>query len=206
MAAAKKNNTLTRLGLPAKLAIGVFMALLPALAYYLMFHLDIESEIEAAKGKHSKLQEELTVAKKAEELYRQDVEELNRRERNRAELVKVLPEAAEYHAFLSSVQSVANLVGVELAAWTPKEEVPEQFYARVPMQLELKGRFHQLAKFFYNMGNSERIINMENIALKKPEVKDGEVFLSVSVLATAFHAIAEGAAPVDGAAQSRRKR
>lgn len=204
MAAAKK-NTVTRIGLPAKLALGVLMAVLPAVAYYVMFHLDIESEIEAAKNRHTKLQEELIVAKKAEELYRQDVEELNRRERNRAELVKVLPEQAEYHAFLSSVQGVANLVGVELAAWTPKAEVPEQFYARVPMQLELRGRFHQLAKFFYNMGNSERIINMENISLKKPELRDGEVFLSVSVLATAFHAVADGAVGVDGA-QNRRKR
>ena len=204
MAAAKK-NTLTRIGLPAKLAVGVLFTLLPAIGYYLMFHLEIEGEIEAAKAQNTKLQQELTVAKQAEELYRQDVEELNRRERNRAELVKVLPEGAEYHAFLSSVQSVANLVGVELGAWTPKEEVPEQFYARVPMQLELKGRFHQLAKFFYNMGNSERIINMENISLKKPEVKDGEVFLSVSVLATAFHAIADSS-PADGAASSRRKR
>jgi type IV pilus assembly protein PilO len=204
VAAAKK--TAIKLGAAAKVAIGALFALLPALGYYLMFHLDIVTEIESTKGKYDKLQEELTVAKKAEEVYRQDVEELNRRERNRAELVKVLPEGAEYHAFLSSVQSVANLVGVELAAWTPREEIPEQFYARVPMQLELKGRFHQLAKFFYNMGNSERIINMENIALRKPEVRDGEVFLSVSVLATAFHAVAEGPVPTDGAAQSRRKR
>jgi type IV pilus assembly protein PilO len=204
--AAAKKNSLTKVSLPVKLVLGVVFAALPALSYYLMFHIDIESEIESAKGRHSKLQEELTVAKKAEELYRQDVEELNRRERNRAELVKVLPEQAEYHAFLSSVQSVANLVGVELVAWTPKEEVPEQFYSRVPMLLELRGRFHQLAKFFYNMGNAERIINMENISLKKPELKDSEVYLSVSVLATAFHAHAAESAAPEGGAQSRRQR
>lgn len=203
--AATKKTTLPRIGLPAKLALGALFALLPVVAYYLMFHLDVEAEIESAKAKNTKLEQELVVAKKAEEVYRQDVEELNRRERNRAELVKVLPETAEYHAFLSTVQSVANLVGVELVAWTPREEIPEQFYARVPMHLELKGRFHQLAKFFYNMGTSERIINMENISIKKPEVKGSEVFLSVTVLATAFHAIADGATPAEGA-QNRRKR
>src|SRR5690606_9259443 len=121
---------------------------------------------------------------------------------NKAELMKVLPEDAEYHAFLSSVQTVANLVGVELVGWTPREEVPEQFYARVPMQLELRGKFHHLAKFFYNVGQSERIINMENISPKSPIVRDGEVYLSVSVLATAFHAIAEGPA----AGRNRRER
>jgi type IV pilus assembly protein PilO len=203
MAAAKKP---AGGGLPfgAKIGAGIVFALLPAVAYYVVFHTELEEEIAAAQSQYTKLQTDLASAKRAEEAYRLDVEDLNRRQRNKAELMKVLPEAAEYHAFLSSVQTVANLVGVELIGWTPQAEVPEQFYARVPMQLELRGRFHHLAKFFYNVGQSERIINMENIAIRTPMVRDGEVFLSVSVLATAFHAIAE---PQGGAgARTRRDR
>ncbi len=190
MAAAKK-SAVTRLALPARVAVGLLLAALPAVAYYLIFHSEIQTEINAAETRYATLQTELKTAKQAEDAYRQDVEELNQRERNKAELMKVLPEEAEYHAFLSSIQNVANLVGVELRAWTPREEVPEQFYARVPMQLELRGRFHQLARFFYNVGQSERIINMENITIKSPEAKDGEVLLTVTVLATAFHALTE---------------
>lgn len=203
MAAAKKP---VGGGLPigAKIGVGLLFALLPAVAYYIVFHTDVEAEIAAAQSQHTKLQADLASAKRAEEAYRLDVEDLNRRQRNKAELMKVLPEAAEYHAFLSSVQTVANLVGVELVGWTPREEVPEQFYARVPMQLELRGRFHHLAKFFYNVGQSERIINMENIAIRTPVVRDGEVYLSVSVLATAFHAIAE--AQAGAGARNRRDR
>src|SRR5690606_20053477 len=158
----------------------------------------------SAQGRHANLLGELESARRNEEAYRVDVEDLNRRQRNKAELMKVLPESAEYHAFLSSIQTVANLVGVELVGWTPREEVPEQFYARVPMQLELRGRFHQLAKFFYNVGQSERIINMENISIREPKMRDGDVYVSVSVLATAFHAIAE-AQPGAGA-RTRRDR
>lgn len=204
MAATKKAAASAGLSVPAKVGVGVLFALLPAAAYYLVFHTDIEDEITSAKNQQARLRSELEVAKQAEEAYRLDVEELHRRQRNKAELVKVLPEDAEYHAFLSSVQNVANVVGVELVGWTPREEVPEQFYARVPMQLELRGRFHQLAKFFYNMGQSERIINMENISIKSPVIRDGEVYLSVSVLATAFHAIADGSSGVGG--RTRRDR
>ncbi len=201
MAAAKKASV-GGLSVPAKVGVGVLFVLLPVVAYYIIFHTEIEDEITSARGQYARLQSELESAKKAEDAYRLDVEELNRRQRNKAELMKVLPEDAEYHAFLSSVQTVANLVGVELVGWTPREEVPEQFYARVPMQLELRGKFHHLAKFFYNVGQSERIINMENISLKSPIVRDGEVYLSVSVLATAFHAIAEGTT----AGRNRRER
>jgi type IV pilus assembly protein PilO len=203
MAAAKK-PVASGLPLGAKIGVGVLFALLPAVAYYIVFHTEIEDEIAAAQSQYTRLQADLSSAKLAEDAYRLDVEELNRRQRNKAELMKVLPEAAEYHAFLSSVQTVANLVGVELIGWTPHEEVPEQFYARVPMQLELRGRFHHLAKFFYNVGQSERIINMENIAIRTPVVRDSEVFLSVSVLATAFHAIAETQA--GAGARNRRDR
>lgn len=203
MAATKKAAS-AGLSLPAKVGAGVLFALLPAVAYYLVFHTEIEDEITSAQNQQARLRSELEVAKQAEEAYRLDVEELHRRQRNKAELIKVLPEDAEYHAFLSSVQNVANVVGVELVGWTPREEVPEQFYARVPMQLELRGRFHQLAKFFYNMGQSERIINMENISIKAPVIRDGEVYLSVSVLATAFHAIAEGSSGVGS--RTRRDR
>ncbi len=202
MAAAKKPAAGSGLPLTAKIGVGLLFAILPAVAYYVVFHTEVEDEIAAAKNQHAKLQTDLAAAKRAEEAYRLDVEDLNRRQRNKAELMKVLPEAAEYHAFLSSVQTVANLVGVELVGWTPREEVPEQFYARVPMQLELRGRFHHLAKFFYNVGQSERIINMENIAIRSPVARDGEVYLSVSVLATAFHAIAE----TQGGAGARNRR
>jgi type IV pilus assembly protein PilO len=189
--AAAKKPILTKLGAPAKILVGLLMLGLPAIGYYVVFHSEIQAEINAAKAKKQNLDFELESAEKAEHAYRKDLEELRERERRRSELVKVLPVSTEYPAFLASVQNVANLVGVELTAWTPQEEIPEQFYARVPMRIELSGRYHRLAKFFYNVGQVERIINMENIVLKDPEVVDGEVTLKVAVLATAFHAVDE---------------
>ena len=43
--------------------------------------------------------------------------------------------------------------GIDLKGYAPKEEVPQAFYAKVPMSLELSGRFHQIAKFAYEIGN-----------------------------------------------------
>jgi len=63
------------------------------------------------------------------------------------------------------------------------------------MKIELEGRFHQIAKFFYNVGQLDRIINMENITITEPKVKGDEVVLKVSALATAFHSIEDKRAP-----------
>jgi type IV pilus assembly protein PilO len=203
MAAAKK-STLARLGAPAKIAIAVVLVVLPLAAYFIVFHSEVQSEIDAASSRHSKLQQDLKQAQAAEAAYQLDLQDLAERERNKRELMKILPVTTEYPAFLSALQSVANLVGVELRAWTPLEEVPEEFYARVPMRVELSGRFHQIAKFLYNVGQLERIINMENLAITQPRVVDSEIRLSVSVLATAFHALDESVAA--GGPESRKRR
>jgi type IV pilus assembly protein PilO len=203
MAAAKK-STLAKLGAPARIGIGLVLIVLPLAAYFIVFHSELQSEIDAAASKNSKLQQDLKQAQAAEAAYQLDLQDLAERERNKRELMKILPVTTEYPAFLSALQSVANLVGVELRAWTPLEEVPEEFYARVPMRVELSGRFHQIAKFLYNVGQLERIINMENLAITQPRVVDSEIKLSVSVLATAFHALDESVAA--GGPEARKRR
>jgi type IV pilus assembly protein PilO len=204
--AAIRKPTLAKLSWPAKFGVGALMLTLPAAGYYIVFHSEIQTEINAAKATNQNLTLDLEAAEKAEHNYQKDLEELRERERRKAELVKILPVTTEYPAFLASVQNVANLVGVELVGWTPQEEVPEAFYTRVPMRIELSGRYHRLAKFFYNVGQIERIINMEDITLQKPELVEGEVLLKVSVLATAFHAADESVQDPASDKASRRNR
>jgi len=59
----------------------------------------------------------------------------------------------------------------------------------VPMRLELVGRFHQVAKFMYEIGRLDRIINVENIELADPVVQGDDVVLKVRCLATTFHSL-----------------
>jgi type IV pilus assembly protein PilO len=195
---AAKESSLAKLPGAAKFGIGIALLALVAVAYFVVFYGDLASSIKAAQGRERQLRGDLAEARKNEFAYQKDLAELTERQQRARELEKILPRATEYPSFLSSIQSVANVSGVSLTAWTPQEEVPEQFYARVPMALELSGRYHQVAKFFYGVGQLDRIINMENISLTNPKVEDGdEVLVSVRVLATAFRALDESGAKTD---------
>ena len=164
--------------------------ILSGVVYFVVFYGDLATSIKAEQGREVKLRDDLSEAQKAQHAYQLDLAELSDRQQRQRELNKILPATTEYPAFLSSVQSVANVAGVNLSGWFPQGEAPDQFYARVPMKIELEGRFHQIAKFFYNVGQLDRIINMENITITEPKVKGDEVVLKVSALATAFHACA----------------
>jgi type IV pilus assembly protein PilO len=60
---------------------------------------------------------------------------------------------------------------------------------RIPVELKLGGSFHQLAKFFYLVGNLDRIINIEDINLKTSNVEEAETILDAEVLATTFRSL-----------------
>jgi type IV pilus assembly protein PilO len=186
---AINRGTLSRLALPAKLGIGAGTLALVAAGYYFIFHSEVDDGLTRAKLASNTLNGDLSKARAAEQAYQKDLAELADREQRQKELNQILPATTEYPAFLSAVQSAANISGVSLAAWTPREKVPEKYYAKVPMKVELTGKFLQIARFFYNVGQLDRIINMENISMTDPKLVDDEVVLKTEALATAFHVV-----------------
>jgi type IV pilus assembly protein PilO len=196
---ARAESALAKLPLAAKIGIGAGLLGVAFVAYFVIFYGDLASSIKAAESKEKTLREQLAQARKAEFEYQKDLNDLADRQQRQRELNKILPTSTEYPAFLSSIQNVANVAGVALTAWTPNPEVNEQFYARVPMKLELLGRYHQVAKFFYGVGQLDRITNVENIVIRDPKEQGEDVIIKVEALATAFRAIddAQAATPTD---------
>jgi len=195
---ARQTSALNKLPLIARVGVGAGVVLLTGVAYFVLFYGDIESSIKAAQNQEQQLRTDLADARKNEFAYQKDLAELTDRQQRQRELNKVLPVETEYPAFLSAVQSVANVSGIGLTSWTPQPEVNEQFYARVPMKVTLVGRYHQVAKFFYGVGQLDRIINMENISLTEPKVQGDDVVVKTEALATAFRSVEDAkATPTD---------
>jgi type IV pilus assembly protein PilO len=185
------SDQLAKLPTIARIGVGVAVLALTGVGYYVVFYGELASAIQAAKSHEQQLTSDLAEARKAEFAYQKDLAELTERQQRQRELNKVLPVSSEYPAFLSAIQNVANVAGVDLVAWTPSAEVPDQFYVRVPMKLEISGRYHQIAKFFYGVSQLDRIINLENVNVNRPEVHGEDVIVHAEVLATAFRAAQE---------------
>ena len=182
-------GSLGKYPLLGKSLVGFLLAGLVAIAYYVVWYGDVSDAIDKQKKQEATLKSELALVQQSEFEYHKDLAELTERQQRQRELNKILPETTEYPAFLSALQGVANVAGVQLQGWSPQEEVVQKFFARVPMKLTIVGKFHQVAKFFYGVGQLDRIINIENISLKEPKAKGDELDLKVDCLATAFHTL-----------------
>jgi type IV pilus assembly protein PilO len=183
-----------------RVAAGALLVSLVAAAFYLFVYADLADRIEKQKREEKSLAGQLVESKKGLESYQRDLAELAQLQRQQRELNAILPETTEYPAFLSAVQGVANISGVALQSWTPQDEVVQKYFARVPMRLSLTGKYHQIARFFCGVGQLDRIINVENIALSQVKNQADEATLKAECLATSFHSLptrpaGSGAAP-----------
>jgi len=196
-APAASGSTLDRLPLAGKIGVALlFMTLVGALFFVFVYE-DLSNELQQAQRREVTLQTELRTAQAAKEAYQRDRDDKIRSEARAEQTKKVLPDDPETPAFLASLQQMATVAGINLTSWAPVDEVPQEFFAKVPMKLTLSGRFHQVARFFFGIGQLDRIINMEDIQMKITAAKNTgtvrdqipEPEVNVECLATAFRAL-----------------
>lgn len=194
-------NSFEALPVAGKALLLVLIVGIVAGIYYFAFHSSISEDLQNAQLNHTRLQQEHQEAELRQQEYLRVTQELAAREPIDRANKRVLPENAEIAAFLQDLNRVAELSGLQMNLVEPRPEEAEALYVRIPVSLSLSGRFHQMAKFFYNVSQLERAINMENITLTDPATNTAdEVVLKVDVLATTFRRPVDGeAAPAAGA-------
>jgi type IV pilus assembly protein PilO len=186
MAAKTTQSTFAALPVGGKVFLLFALLALVSAGYYLGVHMSLEQETDEAQKRHEVLQNDLNQARERQKEYLKLREELASREALDRQNMRVLPDSAEIPAFLDDLNRLAELSGLRVGQVSPRPEASEQFFVRVPVALSIGGKFHLLAKFFYNISRLERAINMENISLTQPAKDGDDVVLSVSVLATTF--------------------
>jgi len=193
---AAGSSSLDRLPVIGKIGVGMLFMVLVGALFFVFVYEDLSNDLAQAKQREGALRTELRANEAIKEAYQRDREEKIRSEARAEQTKKILPDDPETPAFLASLQQAATIAGVNLTSWTPVDEVPQQFFAKVPMKLTVSGRYHQIAKFFHGVGQLDRIINMEDIQMKLAQSRAGsskdpptEPEVTVECLATAFRAL-----------------
>lgn len=190
MAAADKKNasdqSFSKLPIPAKLFLGVGLIALMSAVYYFALHLSLDDDLRSAQTQHVTLEGRMQEARDRNAEYVRLREELASREGLDRGNLRALPAEAETAAFLQDLNGLAELSGLQIRLVEPRPEEPVEHYVRLPVSLRLRGKYHQLARFFHNVSGLDRLISMENIHLSDPEQEGEEVLLDVEVLATTY--------------------
>ena len=84
------------------------------------------------------------------------------------QLLSQLPDRKEIPALLETISQLGAQVGLENILFQPQPEQIFEFYAVIPIRLDLLGTYHKLGVFFDSMSKLNRILKVENLAITRP--------------------------------------
>lgn len=186
MAPKLPTGSFAQLPVGGKILLLVMLLALLTSGYYVVLHMSLKEETQSAESRHGTLERQLKEAHDRQKEYLRLREEVAAREALDRQNLRILPVNAEIPAFLDDLNRLAELSGLQMNQVTPAAEATEPFYIKVPVNLSMHGRYHELAKFFYNISRLERAINMEDVKLVVASKTGDEIRLGVDVRATTF--------------------
>ncbi len=116
-------------------------------------------------------------------------------EQKLAEALTELPEKKDVDELLAQLNDIGKKSGLEIARVEPAGEVPATFFAKIPIKMSVSGNYHEIAMFMQEIANMRRIVNVNNIKLGTPSLKNDKVILSSEFLATTFRFVEQPAQP-----------
>ena len=125
------------------------------------------------------------------------------------EALKFLPDNEEIPTLLTSISNLGAQSGLEFLLFQPQKEVPRNFYAEIPVKLEVTGPYHNVATFFDQVSRLSRIVNIGDVTMsemKAAKTQADVVILKTGCTATTYKFIeAKEEEPKKGKKRRRRK-
>jgi type IV pilus assembly protein PilO len=142
---------------------GVFIAII-AIFVFLLYKPKL-ANISNLKSQLKKLEQKLVVAKKNAANLKKFQKKMQEAEVQFKTAMRALPEKEEIPSLLTSISRSGQDVGLEFLLFQPKSEVRKEFYAEIPVAMQVVGGYHDLAIFFDKVARLSRIVNIKNIEM-----------------------------------------
>jgi type IV pilus assembly protein PilO len=124
------------------------------------------------------------------------------------EALKLLPDKEEIPTLLSSISNLGAQSGLEFLLFQPQREVPRNFYAEIPLKLEVTGPYHNVATFFDQVSRLSRIVSIGNVTMaemKAAKTQADVVVLKTGCTATTYKFIEPKEEPKQGKKKRKNK-
>jgi type IV pilus assembly protein PilO len=185
------------LKLPTSKKVFILLAILSVISglYLYSFFIPQQDELKTLRSELDKLARELNESKtivRDLQKFKEEVEKLNIELKD---ALTQLPNEKEIPEILKNISSLGKESNLEFTLFRPKPEEPQQFYAKVPIELIILGSYHNIGIFFDKVSKLPRIINVVDFNMTrakdvkgKGETKDG-IFVRTSCLLNTYRFI-----------------
>jgi len=155
----------------------IFLFLLLTGIFYFFFfkvNYDEQSKISTQVTVASEDLKKVRKAARNYPVHQKELEEV----RKQFEMTSVLlPKSQEIPNLLRNISDLGRNSGLDFISFTPGQEIPKDFYAEIPIDIKIKGPYHNLGLFLDKVSKLERIVSVNNIKTEKVEQEKNEMLL-----------------------------
>ena len=174
--------------LPKQVRYGILagIAALVGAGYYFGVYQTMNEELQGLHARELELQRKLSEVRSVAANIGSFKEEIVELEGKLHKALRQLPDKKELEVLLTDISNLGKTAGIEIKSFSRKGEVVHDFYAEVPIAIEIEGRYHDVARFFDHLARLPRIVNMGSISIKVSKEDAEKTLLRVTGVATAF--------------------
>ncbi len=174
--------------LPKAVRVGVIAGILLMLAfgYYTLSYQKSKRQLDQLRQTELELERRLTEVRSVAAnigAFEEEIAELEARLRL---ALRQLPNKKELEVLLTDISSLGKMSGIEITSFRRQREILHDFYAEVPIKIQLEGSFHEVVKFFDRLSKLPRIVNMGSLTIEVSRDSAAGTRLRVSGTATTF--------------------
>ncbi len=167
-------------------AVCATFLVLSLLLIYLFVWSSVRPELQAKEAQERTLRQEFQ-QKHAQaanlNIYKQQLKDL---QRSFGALLRQLPGRTEVPNLLVDISQTALAAGLQQKLFQPEAEQDKDFYAELPIKMELTGSYHQFGQFVSGIASLPRIVTLHDIQIKPASDKGGYDDLTLTVTAKTY--------------------
>jgi len=129
--------------------------------FYFLIYKDQDARLKSLNATISTQEKRLATLKQAAARAPALEKEVAEAQEEFEHLLSFLPDQKEIPALLENVSKVGAEVGLENILFQPQPEQLREFYAVIPIRLEIRGTYHELGVFFDRVSKLNRILKVE---------------------------------------------
>jgi len=161
-----------------KLVTTVLIALIPLIIFYFSFYRSNQQKAMNLTNQKSTLVLEIRKVKARASNLAQFEEELAKAEELFFKTSVLLPKEKEIPKLLRDISALGRNAGLDFLTFTPQADNPKDFYAEIPVTINVRGPYHNMGFFFDQVSKLERIVTVANVRMSSPRKEAGEMLLN----------------------------
>jgi type IV pilus assembly protein PilO len=144
--------------------LSILFLILVALGYWFLWSPELD-EFDQAKAKEQDLRQ-VFLTKKAQavkiDAYKQQMIDI---EKTFGALLKQLPDKSQMDGLLTDINQAGLGRGLEFDLFKPGQEMAADFYAEMPIQIKIKGNYHDIGAFATDISKLSRIVTLNDLLI-----------------------------------------